>query len=215
MFLGAGDSSGTPATTVPTTTPAQTVVHTTVPVTTPAAPAPTTAIPAKTPTTTPTPTPNATANASAATVTANLTTNATPVATLAITASSRPLSIGESAYDGTGNLTVNGISTRDKMSDPTPSYAIGKKYLIINITYENLDRNATTEAPAAQMKVMDIGGFTFDQVSDVLLENPYNGQAIAPKEQRTGNLLVIVPPEATFLTLQYTFGTRNVSFQLT
>lgn len=95
------------------------------------------------------------------------------------------------------------------MSDPTPSYAIGKQYLIVNITYENLDQNKTVDAGLSLMKVTDAGGYPFEPASDTLLENVYTGLAVLPREKRTGNLLFIVPPQATFLTLQYTFGNQN------
>jgi hypothetical protein len=101
------------------------------------------------------------------------------------------------------------------MSDPTPSYAIGKKYLIVNITYENM-QDATVEADSSRMLVTDGGGFPYEQVSDSLLEYPFTGKAIQPHEKRTGNVLFIVPPEATFLKFQYTFGNQQkVTFQLT
>jgi hypothetical protein len=157
--------------------------------------------------------PAATTNVSA-TATTNASAQVTP--TLLITNSSQVLSVGQSAYDGTGNLTVNGFSFRDKMSDPTPSYAIGKQYLIVNITYENLNQNKTVDAHLSLMKVTDGGGFPYEPASDSLLENVYTGRSILPREKRTGNLLFIVPPQATYLKLQYTFGNQNSAlFQLT
>jgi len=136
--------------------------------------------------------------------------------TLTITSSSQPLSVGQSAYDGKGNLTVNGFAFRDKMSDPTPSYAIGKQYLIVNITYENLDQNGTVDADLSRMKVTDGGGYSYEPASDVLLENVYLGTPILPREKRTGNLLFIVPPQAMYLNLEYRFGNQtSVKFLLT
>ena len=72
------------------------------------------------------------------------------------------------------------------MGDPTPSYAIGKKYLIVEITYENLQRNVTADMDVTRMTVKDAGGYTFDQVTDVMLEKPFylNGTTIPPR--RTG-----------------------------
>lgn len=104
------------------------------------------------------------------------------------------------------------------MGDPTPSYAIGKKYLIIDITYENLQRNVTAEVDLPRMAVKDAGGYAFDQVTDVTLENPFyfNGKTIPAQENRTGNMLFIVPPEATFLKFYYDFGEQKIAiFQLT
>ena len=124
--------------------------------------------------------------------------------TLPITDPSKPLPIGQSAYDGKGNLTVTDVSFKDKMSDPTPSFAIGKQYLIVGITYENLQKNATLDADLSLMKVTDGGGYAFEPVSDIMLENPYTGKTIGPLEKRTGNLLFIVPPQATYLKLHYT-----------
>ena len=59
------------------------------------------------------------------------------------------------------------------MGDPTPSYAIGKKYLIVEITYENLQQNVTAEPDISGMVVKDGGGYAFDQVTDVTLEKPF------------------------------------------
>jgi len=154
-----------------------------------------------------------TANVSA-TSAANATANVTPAMT--ITSSSQPLSPGQSAYDGKGTLTVNGISFKDKMSDPVPSYAVGKQYLIVNITYENLQQNATMDVDLSTMKVVDGGGYNYDPASDTALENVYTGKSILPREKRTGNLLFIVPPGATFLKLEYSVANQNpLTFQLT
>ena len=128
---------------------------------------------------------------------------------------SRPFSIGQAATDGKGQLTVDAVTWKDKMSDPTPSYAIGKKYLIVSITYENL-LNGTAEVDTRSMTLKDGGGYGYDQAADVLLENPFNGKNFHPLEKRSGNLLFIVPPQATFLKLGYDFGSGNVAtFQLT
>ena len=182
---------------------------------TPAAtPVPTTALPTKT-TAAVTTKVSATATSKAS---ANTTANASAKVTAAMTLSSasQPLFVGQRAYDGKGILTVNDFSLKDKMSDPVPSYAVGKKYLIINITYENLDRNATVDADSSMMKVMDGGGYPSDPASDSLLATPWNGKSILPQEKRTGNLLFIVSPTATFLKLQYTAATKNSAlFQLT
>jgi hypothetical protein len=153
-----------------------------------------------------------------ANTTANQTANATaPVkTTLPITDPTRPLSVGQTAFDGKGKLTVHDFTFRDKMSDPTPSYAVGKKYLILNITYENLGRNATVDADTSMMKVTDGGGYPAEPTTDAILETPWNGKAILPQEKRTGNLLFIVPPTATYLKLEYTSATKNSAvFQLT
>ena len=184
------------------------------PTKTPAPPVPTAVITTTAPTTVPTTvSPNVTT-----TISTNVTTKAPAnvIVTPTITNTSQPLSIGQSAYDGKGKLTVNEFSYKDKMSDPTPSYAVGKKYMIVGITYENLQQNETVDAGLSRMKLMDGGGFVFDPASDILLENPYTGISILPQEKRTGNLLFIVPPEATLLKLQYTFDDQmSVSFQLT
>ena len=180
-------------------------------------------------TATPVPSPVITTNASLDVTTnasTTVTTNAsapsaanasgTVTATLTITSSSQPLSVGQSAYDGKGTLTVNDFTFKDKMSDPIPSYAVGKQYLIINITYENLQQNETVDAGLSQMKVTDGGGFPYDPASDTLLENVYTGISILPQEKRTGNLLFIVPVGATYLKLEYSFGNQStIKFQLT
>jgi len=193
-------------------------VHVTTPVPTPsppvATPPPTTVVPVKTTTAVPTKA-SATPTSKAS---ANTTANNSAKVTTALTLSSlsQPLSVGQSAYDGKGTLTVNGFSIKDKMSDPTPSYAVGKKYLIINITYENLDRNATVDADTSMMKVTDGGGYPAEQVSDSILETPWNGKSILHGEKRTGNLLFIIPPTATYLKLEYTSANKNSAlFQLT
>jgi len=166
---------------------------------------------------------NVTANATAtvttnssATVTANVTTTATPAPTP--TFPTQPLSIGQSASDGKGKLTLNSITFKEKMGDPTPSYAIGKKYMIVDITYENLQRNVTTDIDVTRMAVKDAGGYAFDQVTDVTLEKPFYvyGTTIPAQENRTGNMLFVVPPEATFLKFSYDFGEQKIAvFQIT
>jgi hypothetical protein len=66
------------------------------------------------------------------------------------------------------------------------------------------------------MKVTDGGGFPYDPASDTLLENVYTGISILPQENRTGNLLFIVPPQAMYLKLEYSFGNQStIKFQLT
>jgi hypothetical protein len=108
-------------------------------------------------------------------------------------------------------MAVNGFTFKDKLSDPIPSYAIGKKYLIVNITYENEQQNATTDADTGGMLVTDGGGYTFEPATDSVLENPFNGKSVLPRENRTGNMLYIVPPEATFLTFHYNFGNQSIA----
>lgn len=173
----------------------------------------TTVVPAKTTVTVPTG-----VSAGAANVSVNATANAsvTVTQTLPVTNASQLLSIGQTAYDGKGNLTVTSVAFRDKMSDPTPSYAIGKQYLVVSVTYQNLQQNQTIDADLSSVKVTDGGGYTYEPVSDVLLETPFMGTAIPSRERRTGNLLFIVPPQATFLKLHYSTASQaGATFQLT
>jgi len=66
------------------------------------------------------------------------------------------------------------------------------------------------------LKVTDGGGFPYEPASDILLENVYTGKFILPQEKRTGNLLFIVPPQATFLKLEYSSGGQKwATIQLT
>jgi hypothetical protein len=195
-----------------TTVPTQKTTQITVPVIVPTTPVPTTVVSTKT-TTKITTTVTATRTTSAsANVSANANVTTTPVPTI----SSQPYSIGQSATDGKAKVTVNSITFKDKLSDPLPSYAVGKKYLIVNITYENLQQNTTADVNLNAMAVTDAGGYAFEKVSDVLLENPFMGNTILPQQNRTGNMLFIVPPEATFLKFQYDFGNQIIAkFQLT
>jgi len=201
---GTQGTTAVPTTVVPVKTATPAPTHSPA-VTKTATPLPTTAVPATTPAPVATTKTAATPNASVQ-VTAALT----------IRSASQRFSLGQAAYDGKGTLTVNGFSFRDKMSDPTPSYAVGRRYLIINITYANLDRNATVNIDASTMKVTDGGGYPADPATDALLETPWNGNAIRPQEKRTGNLLFLVLPSATYLKLEYTSlsGARAL-FQLT
>jgi hypothetical protein len=186
-----------------TALPTQRITQTPAPVVTPT--------PAKVPATA-IPTTVATTNVSAK-ITTNVSTTVKP--TPSVTISSLPYAIGQGATDGKTKVTVNSITFKDKLSDPLPSYAVGKKYLIIEITYENL-QNVTVNANLNSMVVTDGGGFTFEQASDSVLENVFNGNMIQPQEKRNGNILFLVPPEATFLKLQYDFGNQNIAkFQLT
>jgi hypothetical protein len=158
------------------------------------------------------------------TVTANVSANVTAKVTPAVTKplsnidASKPFSIGETATDGKGKLTLNGYSIKNKLGDPIPSYAIGKKYLILNITYENLQQNKTADVDLKGMTVKDTGGFTFDQITDdAMLENPFylNGKTVPPLENRTGNMAFVINPDATFLKFEYNFGDqKNAVFQL-
>jgi hypothetical protein len=158
--------------------------------------------------------PTITTNVSTNTTT-NVSTTVTPIVTTTI--SSQPYSIGQSASDGKIKLTVNSITFKDKLSDPVPSYAIGKKYLIVEITYENLQQNVTATPDISGMMLKDGGGYSYDQANDVLLENPFYvyGKTVPPQEKRTGNMLFIVPPGATYLKFQYNFGANIATFQLT
>jgi hypothetical protein len=155
-----------------------------------------------------------------ANVSANVTANVTPAVTkpLSNIDASKPFSIGETATDGKGKLTLNGYSIKDKLGDPIPSYAIGKKYLILNITYENLQLNKTADVDLKGMTVRDTGGFAFEQITDdAMLDNPFylNGKKVPPLENRTGNMAFIINPDATFLKFEYNFGDqKNAVFQL-
>lgn len=204
--------SPTPAPATQKTTAAKTPAP--VPVKTTTTPIPAAVVPTKTAVTV-----TATVSATrAANVSANETVNAsvTVIQTLPVTNASQLLSVGQTAFDGKGNLTVTGVLFKDKMSDPTPSYAIGKQYLIVSVTYQNLQANETIDADLSTMKVTDGGGYTYDLVSDVLLETPFLGSAIPPRERRSGNLLFIIPPQATLLKLHYTTATQaGATFQLT
>jgi rRNA maturation endonuclease Nob1 len=223
MIPGIGhspDETPAPADTPVTVLPTQKTTQTTTPKMT-TAPAKVTTKPAATVVTTNASakvTVNATATITtntSANVTANVTTTATPAPTP--TFPTQPLSIGQSASDGKGKLTLNSITFKEKMGDPTPSYAIGKKYLIVEITYENLQRNVTTEIDLTKMAVKDAGGYAFDQVDDVTLEKPFSvyGKTIPAQENRTGNLLFVVPPEATFLKFSFDFGEQKIAiFQI-
>lgn len=165
---------------------------------------------------------NITTNASAPLKTntsANMTANAsvTVKPTPVLSNFSKTFSIGETATDGNAKVTVNGITLKDKMMDPIPSYAIGKKYMIVDITYENL-LNDTVSINTNGMLLKDGGGYTFDPVTnDVMLENPLYimGRSVSPLEKKTGNMLFIVPPGATYLKFQYDFGEQNIAtFQI-
>lgn len=211
-------ANATPAAALPekpaATTKATAPARTTAPVTT-ASPVPTTAVTANATAAPAAPAPATTAPSNA-TAAANATANATAAISLPVADASTPFAAGESAYDGKGNLTVNDFTFRDKMSDPIPSYAIGKKYLIVNITYQNLQKNGTVDAGLSKMLLKDGGGYPFEPASDAILENPWSGTSILPGEKRTGNLLFIVPPEATFLKLSYAFSDKDSAvFQLT
>ena len=155
-----------------------------------------------------------------ANVSANVTANVTPSVTkpLSNIDAAKSFSIGETATDGKGKLTLNGYSIKDKLGDPIPSYAIGKKYLILGITYENLEQNKTADVNLKGMTVRDTGGFTFEQVTDdAMLENPFylNGKSVPPLENRTGNMAFIINPDATFLKFEYNFGNEKIAiFQL-
>ena len=110
------------------------------------------------------------------------------------------------------------LRIKDKLGDPIPSYAIGKKYLILNITYENLQLNKTADVDLKGMTVQDTGGFAFEQITDdAMLDNPFylNGKKVPPLENRTGNMAFIINPDATFLKFEYNFGDqKNAVFQL-
>ena len=228
MIPGIGqspDETPAPADTPVTVLPTQKTTQTTAPKMT-TAPAKVTTKPPVTGETTNTST-NVTVNATAtitmnssANVTANVTANATTTATPAPTPTfpTQPLSIGQSASDGKGKLTLNGYSIKDKIGDPIPSYAIGKKYLILNITYENLQLNKTADVDLKGMTVQDTGGFAFEQITDdAMLDNPFylNGKKVPPLENRTGNMAFIINPDATFLKFEYNFGDqKNAVFQL-
>jgi Domain of unknown function (DUF4352)/Double zinc ribbon len=203
-----------PITTVPTRhiTIAATPARTTAPEEVTTTPVPATTVIATTSTKVPS---NAsvagTLNASAEVTTkANRTETPSP----AVTISSEPLSIGQTASDGKRKLTVTGITFKDKLSDPVPSYAIGKKYLIVAITLENL-QNETAEINTNLMLVKDGGGYIFEPAADVMLENPIFQKTIPGKGKLSGNMLYIVPPEATLLKFQYDFGDQMIAtFQL-
>jgi DNA-directed RNA polymerase subunit RPC12/RpoP len=224
MISGTNQSVTTPAPddqNPQTTLPTQKTTQTTAPkLTTAPAIITTTPVPATVVTTNASTTMTTNASATVTTNTsANVTANASTIVkpTPSPTFPTQPLSIGQSASDGKGKLTVNSITFKDKLSDPIPSYAIGKKYLIVEITYENLQQNITADPDINGMVVKDGGGYTFDQATDILLENPFYviGKSIPPQENRTGNMLFIVPQGATFLKLQYNFGTNIATFQLT
>jgi flagellar basal body-associated protein FliL len=218
MIAGTNQSAPTPApeeetpvTALPTlkTTRTTTPVRTTAPVAEITTPVPTTTTKNASITVTTNISRTITTNTSAnATTNASVTVKKTPV----ITNTSTVLSIGETATDGKGKLTLNSITFKDKMSDPTPSYAIGKKYLIVDITYENLQQNATAEPNISGMLIKDGGGYAFDQIADVTLEKPFTffGKTVPPQEKVTGNMLYIVPPGATLLTFQYDFGDQFI-----
>lgn len=153
-------------------------------------------------------------------VSSNVTANVTPAVTkpLSNIDASKPFSIGDTATDGKGKLTLNGYSIKNKLGDPIPSYAIGKKYLILNITYENLQQNKTADVDLRAMTVRDTGSFAFDQITDdPMLENPFYvyGKTVPPLENRTGNMAFVINPDATFLKFEYNFGDgKNAVFQL-
>jgi len=152
-----------------------------------------------------------------ASTTVKTNTSTTVKPNVSVTISSQPYMIGQSATDGKAKVTVNSYTFKDKLSDPIPSYAIGKKYLIVEITYENL-QNVTVDVDTSTMFVKDGGGYTFETASDGMLENPFYvyGKTIPALEKRTGNMVYIVPPGATLLKFQYNFGKSGIAtFQLT
>lgn len=224
MISGTNQSATTPAPedeTPITTLPTLKTTRTTAPVRTTASMAETTTL---VPTTTKKNASTTVTTNVSRTITTNTSTNTTTNASVTvkktpvITNTSKVLSIGETATDGKGKLTVNSIAFKDKMGDPTPSYAIGKKYLIVDITYENLQQNVTAEPNISGMLVKDGGGYAFDQIADVTLEKPFTfvGKTVPPQEKVTGNMLYIVPPGATLLTFQYDFGDQFiVTYQIT
>ncbi len=124
-------------------------------------------------------------------------------------------SIGQSTSDGNTTITVNGVryahvlGEKNDGSDGIRPDLFGK-FLIINITIENISPDNDISYPGYQFFILADGQiYGEDESASKLLANQFNGTPIVPGERRTGELTFEIPEESNDLKLRFEYTYKS------
>lgn len=129
----------------------------------------------------------------------------TPVETTAISAHN----IGESANDSNTKITLNGVRY-DKIIN-TIKVEPGNRYVIINITVENIGKDTDITYIWPQFVLISSGvregmPSDIDDMASTELDMSFNGEEIKPGEKRQGELAFQIPEDTKDLKLRFEYS---------
>jgi hypothetical protein len=119
-------------------------------------------------------------------------------------------SVGSRAYDEKIAITVNAIRFVESIENfwtPHPNY----KYLIINLTVENLTGNETIYvSDIFQMNVQDLDGYVYSEdIATASLPQAFQGGDLPSRMIMRGELAFEIPVNATGLKFIFKFSTSD------
>jgi len=122
--------------------------------------------------------------------------------------------IGETSTDGLTKITLNGkrytTSINDK-SDETVEADNGSKFLVLNLTLENISPNRTRTYAIMQYKILSPDGSTYeyDDTANEALSTPIDVADVTPGNMRRGEIAFKVPNNSTGLQFEFVYDPLN------
>ncbi len=121
--------------------------------------------------------------------------------------------IGQNVSDNNTKMTLNNI-IYTKIIDEGKNISnadTGKKFLIMNITIENIGKDKNISYPGSQFIILDTDEdietiYEEDSGASLNLRKYFNGEDILPGTERKGELVFQVPENAKGLNLRFEFS---------
>ena len=110
--------------------------------------------------------------------------------------------IGESASNKYEKVTVNSIEYQDTWNGP-PSHK-DYKYVLIDITVENLQKNEVIQWSDIGT-ITDADGYTYELMFSGILDHNFEASRVQPGEKRRGKVVTEIPKNIKNPKYRYTF----------
>lgn len=122
--------------------------------------------------------------------------------------------VGESATDGKVSITVNSARATRVIDENDNRFMVsdapvGRKYLIVDITVENLQDDMTVSNSTSRMSLYDGEDYKYDSSWSATsnLAQEFKGSDILPEMKRRGQVAFDVPENASGIQFAYLFDT--------
>lgn len=122
--------------------------------------------------------------------------------------------IGETSTDGLTKITLNGkryATSINDNSDETAEADNESKFLVLNLTLENISPNRTRTYAIMQYKILSPDGSTYECDYDATkaLSKPIDVADVTPGNMRRGELAFKVPSNNTGLQFEFVYDPLN------
>lgn len=127
--------------------------------------------------------------------------------------------IGDTVDDGNTRMTLNSMRYADSLSEKGPGYSVakvnpGNKFLILNVTIENIGQGMNVSYDGSKFVVLDMGAnseliYEEDIVSSEGWLKHFSGNDIIPGDTRQGELAYQVPENAGELQLKFEYYSES------